>query len=151
LARFKDVQGRDWDVVVDVVAIKQVRSALSVDLAKLFESEAKKVFGDPCLLVDVLFVLCRDQCEGRKLSDIDFGRSLGGDSLKLAGKALADAVIDFFPSDQQAPCRELLAKDEAIRTAALTQVLEHAKQIDPTKVVEQMKAKQPTQSESPTN
>jgi hypothetical protein len=51
---------------------------------------------DECLLVDVIYLLCRDQCEQRKLSDEDFGRAMSGEAIDGACKALLEGLADFF-------------------------------------------------------
>src|SRR4051812_25554865 len=94
---FKDKERRDWELVVDVGQIKRVRDLVKVDLYRI-DTESERLFGDPVLLVDTLYVLCKTQCESRKFTDEDFGRGLDGDSLHEASNAVMDAVIDFFPS-----------------------------------------------------
>lgn len=102
---FRDILGRTWTVAITVTACKQVRALVGVDL--LGEADAAgKLLGDACKLVDVLYVLCRDQAMGQ-VSDEDFGRSFTGETLETAGDALVEALIDFF---QKSPRGEILRK-----------------------------------------
>jgi hypothetical protein len=114
MSSFKDTIGREWSVVCNVGTIKAVRDALQVDLVKLFQDEAGRIFGDPVLLVNVLYVVCKKQADERKLTDEDFGSSLSGDSLEAGASALIDAVILFFPQSRQKILRATVEKSEQI-------------------------------------
>lgn len=111
---FKDTKGREWTIVVDVGQIKTVRDLVGVDLHSLFKDEAKRVLSDPILLVDTLYALCRQQCAGRQMSDVDFGQSFDGDVLEAAANALLDAVIDFFPQSRRTILRATVTKSEQL-------------------------------------
>jgi len=100
MTTFSDNAGRAWDVVVHVLAVKRVRAALGVDLYRLVDDGLKglgELLADPVLLVDVLYVLCREAAESSGVSDEDFGRSLAGDALERAAQAFLEALTDFFP------------------------------------------------------
>jgi hypothetical protein len=114
MKQFKDSEKRTWDIVVNVGTAKQVRELTTVNIFDLHQSEAERVFGDPCLLVDVLYVLCKGQCEARKMTDEDFGRSLVGDAIEDAANALSEEVADFFPSGRRAILRKQMAKSHEI-------------------------------------
>ena len=116
MREFKDKDGRGWQVLIDVGQIELVRDVLQVDLYGLFSDEAKRLFSDPVLLVDVLFVLCRNQAETRKMSDVDFGRSFDGDTLEAAADALLEEVLNFFPSSRRRVLRATVDKSRELAT-----------------------------------
>ena len=110
---FKDNEGRDWLVAVNVATVKRVRAECGVDLASATEPNAEngespleRLAGDPVLLVDVLYSLCRKQAEKRGVDDEAFGTAIAGDSVAAAADALMEAIVDFFPN----PRRKLLMK-----------------------------------------
>ena len=126
---FKDTVGREWEVTINVTSMKKVRSLLSVDLYRLAEDGFRLLHGlldDPCLFVDVLFVLCREQAEKRGVSDEDFGRGLCGSPLEKATDAFLEEFVDFFPESKQRPLREAMAKmravDEKLMLAATAKI-----------------------------
>lgn len=124
---FKDASGRDWEIAVNVGGAKAVRELLSVDLFRLHSTEAERVFSDPCLLVDVLYVLCKDQCQIRKLDAEDFGRQMLGDAIEDGANALLGAVADFFPSQRRGLLAKQMAKAEELTAemmAAASQALD---------------------------
>ena len=66
MASFKDRTGRVWQVEITVHSLRQVRQQLNVNLATLTEdnfSGLNALFSDVELLVNVLYLLCRDQAE----------------------------------------------------------------------------------------
>lgn len=97
---FKDTEGRNWLVSISVQSIKMCRALVDVDLYSLVDDKfqgLEKLFSDPVKFVDVLYVLCKPEADGRGLSDEDFGRSMGGDSLGKATDAFLEELTDFFP------------------------------------------------------
>jgi hypothetical protein len=98
---FKDTKDRRWEITVTIPLLKRVKALLNIDLMQLFEDNCKLLssFSDDfALQVDVLYVLCEEQCKVASVTDVEFGSSLGGDSLESAWFAMLDSVIDFFPN-----------------------------------------------------
>lgn len=97
---FTDHAGRVWTISIHVTAVKRCRALAGVDLYGLVDEKFEglsKLLGDPCGLVDVLYVLCKDEADRLGVSDEDFGRGLGGDSLERATAAFLEELTDFFP------------------------------------------------------
>ena len=103
---FKDRDGREWQVVLNVFQMKRVRAALGVDLINVIELDKDgqvrvdmidKIANDPCLLVDILWVLVQDQARTLNVTDEQFGTALAGDAIENATKAFLDELVDFFP------------------------------------------------------
>ena len=98
---FKDNLGRSWLVDVNVTGIKRVRDLIRIDLYKVLDDEARllhDLLADPVLLIDTVYVLCKDQCDRESLSGVRVGEAMGGDALEGAGEALLNAIVDFFPN-----------------------------------------------------
>lgn len=125
---FKDTNGHEWLVKLDGPKIREVRQACSVDLGALDGSIFDRLDRDPVLLVDVLWVLCRNQANG--ITDVQFGEALVGDPIEAATKALIDAVTDFFPSRKRSLLRSLADKQAAVMEKGTSLAL--AKLNDPT-------------------
>jgi hypothetical protein len=118
---FKDKEGREWTIDITVSAIKRVRSALQVNLLDIVEGQLLEELENPVLLVDVLYVLCREQCEARKISDEDFGRGMAGDAIDRATSAFLADLSDFFPSGKRQLLSQALEKVNKLRGMALAQ------------------------------
>ena len=96
---FKDNAGRDWTVAVTTAAIKRLRGMLEIDLMDVVEGDLlKKLYADPVLLVDVIYVLCKPQADAAEITDEQFGEAMAGDAIELATTALVDEIIGFFPN-----------------------------------------------------
>jgi len=125
MQQFTDSQGRTWSVVVNVSAVKRVRDLLGVDLLGVANGELlSRLADDPCLLVDVLFVLCKPEADAKGVMDEDFGRGMVGRVLDEASSALMKELLDFFPSAQRAKALGKMAGKIAEQQAALSQAAE---------------------------
>lgn len=125
---FKDANGREWAVEINVGQAKRVRASLQVDLPALVAGRADglgELLDDPIRLVDVLYVLCRDQAQKAGISDEQFGCGLGGDTLAQATDALVESLVDFFPDPKRREVlRKLMAAARSIQAATLTELTE---------------------------
>lgn len=114
MRQFKDNKDRTWDVAVNVGTAKRARDVLNVDLFKLYGDEAGRVFGDPILLVNLLYVLCEPQCKANGISDVEFGEAMVGDAIEDGANALMESVADFFPSSKRQVLQKIKAKGEEV-------------------------------------
>ena len=123
---FTDSLGRAWTLVVNVATIKRVRALCGVDLNSVIEVEdgkpsaklLERLSSDPVLLVDVLYAVCRPECERRGVSDEEFGAAMAGDAVEQATDALLDEVIDFFPEAKRRAFRKILSASRRFGEAA---------------------------------
>lgn len=97
---FNDNSGRTWEVDLTVASGKRVRALTGVDLFKILDNGMKplgNLLGDVCQLVDVVFAMVKEQADAAGVTDEEFGRSLGGDSLANMADAFREAIADFCP------------------------------------------------------
>ena len=114
---FTDNTGRTWTLLVNVATIKRVRALCGVDLNAIIEVEdgkpsaklLERLSTDPVLLVDVLYAVCRPECEQKGVTDENFGAAMAGDAIEQATSALLDEVIDFFPEAKRLAFRKILS------------------------------------------
>lgn len=132
---FTDSAGRAWDVVINVAAVKRVRGLLGVDLNGLITDGARPLaalLDDPCKLVDVLYVLCREQAEAAGVTDEQFGAAMGGDSLAHAADAFLEELIDFFRDPRaRASLRRLIAAGKQAASLAMDEAERVIQSLDP--------------------
>lgn len=124
MASFKDKFDRDWVLSLDAPAIRAVQQEFQgVNLAdpegKVFEALA----ADPCLLVDVLWVLCREQSQAAGLTEPQFAKALVGDTIEAATDALLAAITDFFPRRKRDLLTAVTAKNQKLRELATVEAL----------------------------
>ena len=127
---FTDNLGRAWTLVVNVATIKRVRALCGVDLNSIIEVEdgkpttklLERLSTDPVLLVDVLYAICRPECDSKSVTDEDFGAAMAGDAIESATAALLDEVIDFFPAAKRLAFRKILSASRRFEQAARTRM-----------------------------
>lgn len=126
---FRDTAGREWAITVDVNAIKRVMKApieyfgepLKVNLLELVDPDGellKKVVEYPPLVCDIVYALCKPQCDEKNVTDEEFGRSMGGDVLERVLNLVIEETIDFFPQGRRAVLKKVLSKSQAFAAKA---------------------------------
>ena len=133
---FKDNEGRTWSFALNVYQMKRVRARLGIDLVNVIALDpdgkvkvdlVDRIAGDPCLLVDILWVCVEEEAKAAGVTDEQFGRSLAGDSIEEATRAFLDELVDFFPGAKRLFLKkavELSRKYAGESTAALEKALE---------------------------
>ena len=122
---FKDNADRTWTVTVNVDSIKRVRSLLSIDLMEAVEGKLiERLIGDPVLLCDVIYCVCKEDADAKGITDEEFGQAMAGDAIELATAALLEELVDFFPQGKRELLRKALAKLETLQETMLAVVSE---------------------------
>ncbi len=99
MSKFVDCLAREWDLNLTVGSLADVRKQTSHDLGRSMRDEQglmELLFSDPQALVEVLWVLCREQAEP-DITPESFARGFNGATIEKAAEALLAAVADFFP------------------------------------------------------
>lgn len=137
---FRDTQGRDWTVEINVDAVKRLRSLLNLNLLSVLDDECRllaDLHDDPVLLVDVLYCVCKPQADERGISDEQFGRGMSGDALLHGAHALMESLSDFFPNARQRGAfRNLLEKTRTMVERLLDYAETEINGIDPASAAE---------------
>ena len=122
---FKDNADRTWTVTVNVDAIKRVRSLLDIDLMQAVEGKLiERLIGDPVLLCDIIYCVCKEDADAKGITDEEFGRAMAGDAIELATTAMLEELVDFFPQGKRQLLTKALAKMETLQETMLTVVSE---------------------------
>jgi len=120
---FVDNAGRTWTVAINVDAIKRVRDLAQVNLLEVIEGKLlERLIGDPVLLCDVIYSVCKPEADAKNITDVDFGRAMAGDAIDGATTALLEDLVDFFPQGRRRVLSKALAKLKQFETAALNAV-----------------------------
>jgi len=137
---FTDNAGRTWTVAINVAAVKRVRGLLGVNLYGLIDDKfagLAKLLADPCDLVDVLYVLCKDEADAKGVTDVDFGRAMAGDAIDHATDAFLAEFTDFFPDPRvRAGLSTVIAKGRIVRDRMMDRMTATLETIDPAAVAE---------------
>jgi hypothetical protein len=126
LKTFKDNAGRTWTISINVDAIKRVRDALKIDLLDIIGGKMlDEVLGDPVKVVDIIYVLCREEADAATVTDVQFGKAMSGDPIDTATTAFLEELADFFPRRRpvlRAAIARIKQIDERVTAAALAKI-----------------------------
>jgi hypothetical protein len=131
---FLDSTDRQWAITIHVTAIKRLRGLLNVDLYSLIDNKFEglgKLLSDPVQLVDVIYVLCKDDADREGITDEEFGRAMRGDAIARATEAFLSEFTDFFPDPKvREGLRKVLETTHKVRDILLSRGLREVDEID---------------------
>lgn len=144
MREFRDDQGRPWMVALTVAAAERVRGLVTIDVTEdvtqpdgAVQRQTRTV---PFDLIDagnisrtlevlrsqyakigeILYAICRGQCDEKKVSKEQFLDGLRGDALDAGVKALESELVDFFPQRLRRMVGLLVAKMDEMAGELLT-------------------------------
>lgn len=108
---FKDLEGREWSVRLDIAAARRLREAGHdiVDYEQAGETIAD-LFNDEIALGEAVYAICRSQADARDVSEESFLSSLNGECVAKAREALFAAMPDFFSGPKRDVITAMLAE-----------------------------------------
>ena len=93
---FKDCEGREWQIAINIATLKRVKETLNFDLLDVAQGkELDRLITDPYLLVNVLYVLCKPQADEHTITDEQFGEGMAGDAIEDATTAMLEELVNF--------------------------------------------------------
>lgn len=109
---FKDTNGVEWKIAVNVLAIKRVQADTGVRLDEIFDGKAsvQEFLSDQLAFADVMASLLRPQILERKMTADDLLVAMDDSTIESASDALIEEVADFFREPRRTMLLELLAK-----------------------------------------
>lgn len=124
---FSDSKDRQWELAINVGQIKRVRELLDVDLSDLpVDGELlSRLQTDDVLLVNVAYVLVRQQAEEQGVTDIEFGESMDGPTLDQVEEAFFAEMLGFFRSSRR-KALEMMLQESKQRIDGRLQLIEQA-------------------------
>ena len=123
---FVDTQNRQWTPEINVVTIARVRKTLDINLLELMlpDNPLAERMNDPCLVVDVLYLLCEEQVKRIDLSAEDFGRAMNADAIEQGMAELLEGLVLFSPSGIRPAHQKILEKARVYRMKAAQRIRE---------------------------
>lgn len=114
---FKDSHGREWQVSLDGITLKELRDAHKIDLSDVVGSVYSQLKGDPASLTVALSHICADQIRAADLTPKKFAAAVNGVVLDDAFKALWRAAELFFPPSLWSVLSTRFSQEEQLRDA----------------------------------
>lgn len=116
MRKFKDSEGREWSIAVNIGAAKRLKDQTQIDL--LDPASLQRLSDSPYDVANAIYVLCEAQAKATAISEEQFGAGLSGDAIEEATDALMLEIVDFFPKRQREALNTLLAKLGAAKLGA---------------------------------
>ncbi len=123
---FKDINGVEWAVRIDLATARKVRDRMkTVETLKDFDfldcaAIALALETDVFFAADLLYEVCRDEAQARGVDAAAFGAALRGRALFDAVAALTAEYLNFFPDPTTVEkARAALAKSAEARAARI--------------------------------
>lgn len=124
MASFKDRNGRDWTIKLDGPKIRQIRTDCDgLDIVSTEGSAYDKMYDDPLLLCDALWILVKQEADAAGITGEKFFEAVSGDVFDAALKAILEAITDFFPSHKRSMLGTVAAKNAQIREIGLSRAI----------------------------
>lgn len=145
MTRFKDKNDKEWRIEITMGTIKTVRELLCIDLMESIKKDGEsnlsfELMLNPEMLVDILFVVCMDQADAEKITDIQFAALMGGDAIELATEALLGEIVNFSPKLLRKPMMAAMAKSMEIMEAGAKHVTDRMASVNVQKILDKNKA-----------
>lgn len=134
---FKDAEGTEWSVDVNTDTIQTVRDLLDIDLLQIGEDAAlhNRLCMDPVFLVNLLYVVCKQQADERKMEDRAFGRRMKGDAIDSAVEALIEELVNYFPKSKRTVLQKAVDKAKAVQALAMERAVREIDGLDVEKLL----------------
>ena len=140
MSQFKDKLNRMWDIVITGQSFKDVKEELDMSLQKCIRDDFFVLIIDEYeFLFDILWALLRHDAEQSKIDKRSFYSGLSGDCIVKARNALADAVIEFAPTEQKENYQKVWDKVQKMAEELQSQASKEIDKIDVGQEIEQAK------------
>lgn len=110
---------RRWNVAISVLTLKQVKNILGVNLSDVIDIDTKgrpkadllgRIAGDPVLLIDILYVICKSQADERNMTSEQFGEMFTtGEMIEAATDAFMNGILNFLPPTKRLVMQKILS------------------------------------------
>lgn len=100
MSKFKDKNNREWNIVLDVGMIEDIKDQTGIDLDEHIanpEKMAGLIFDGPRNIVAVLHVCLEDQIKSVPLTPREFAKSFDRATVDAASNAFLEAMLSFYP------------------------------------------------------
>lgn len=113
MATFKDEQGTEWAIKINMGTIKRLQEELDVDVGSLLEHQFKglaDLLANPFRFFSVISILVDKQAEAMGIDEVAFAERFNGPALHDSIDAFVDALASFYPSHHRKAILTLVAK-----------------------------------------
>lgn len=126
MAVYTDSNKNEWPLDIVTRTVKEVKKNVKdadgqpVDLMSCVTGNLTfKLMTDPCLLVDILWTICKPYAETKGLTYDQFATAHKGEVLDAALGAFIEALGDFFPKPLKAALNQMFQKTKELQQTSI--------------------------------
>lgn len=139
---FKDLQERDYSLVITFASVKSVKAKLGIDLLDVYDSNplvgSRQKPIDIVSIVDVVYVLCLKDCERHELNDEGFAEAMGAAQMQAAVESFYAEWQDFFQGLNRPDAAKVIQKSRDLLLAAVTAAEAKLSTINPQQIIDKI-------------
>ena len=134
---FRDNDGREWTVAINVGSMKRIRDMAGVDVfGGGLPAFVEDVTANPVMLADVLYAVIQPQAEKREVTPELFAEAVAGDVIEHAADALLSELVDFFPKARREILKKILETSKEVEAEQFRRLAETVESPEFRKTVE---------------
>ncbi len=115
VARYRDADGHEWSVEITGYEMRELsRAGVPVGM----ERGLRELFIDAGYLAEVLYVICKEDADDKKLNRKEFMKGIRDTAIKPAREAFFESYINFSPPAEKKMIQILI--DETTREMSET-------------------------------
>ncbi len=146
--KFTDDAEREWKVSLTVGLMEEINDGIDVNLFEPVIQDTEKQaismispigMKNIMRFVDMMFMICEDQCKEREIDSKKFGAGMGGKGISAAYEALYAEWMDLFQIIGRADLVETIAKYREIVEEETNDTAEQVKKVTLEEVILQAK------------
>ena len=115
MRQFKDMHGREYNIILTLRTFKKFRDVLGIDMLTFSDQQMIDLSEDPIRMIDMIYVAIREQCDAANITDTQFGESLQSEEATAAVMAFFRAYADFCPRVKRDALNKYLDAAEAMQ------------------------------------
>ena len=105
--KFKDTDGREWELAFNVNTLKRLKATVGVPIQDLFtNSEVREQFNDMLFVFDIIACVLEPQLAERDMTVEQLAETFDADTIEVSTNALLQAIVDSSPPAVRAPLQE---------------------------------------------
>lgn len=133
---FKDKNGCEWPIEIDLSVVTRVKRACSINIIDLVMGKAAEgVSDDPEKVGQLLWSVFEPAAVQKGIGAEAFPKLFNGEAIDAAVSAISLAVADFLSPSRRALAMKVIAKGDEVSAAAITLAMAKVDAVDASTLV----------------
>ena len=131
MSTYQDSNKNEWPLEIVTKTVREIKKTVKdaegepVDLMACVNGNLTfKLLTDPCLLVDILWTICKPYAETKGMTYDQFAAAHKGAVLDAGLEAFMEALGDFFPTPLKAALKEMYSRTKELQQTAIKAMIQ---------------------------